>query len=121
MRLSIRHETTYLYAAPAARVTQMVRLTPRGHTGQFVIDWRIDVDHDCRLTRSTDPFGNIVHSFTLDGPLDGFTIVSAGSVEAVDTSGVVTRPGGAPSAGGIPARHAPHRRGRRSETVRGER
>ncbi len=89
MRLGIRHETAYAYDTPATRAVQTVRLTPRGHDGQFVIDWRIDVDHDCRLDHTTDAFGNQVHSFTLDGPLDGFTIVAHGEVETVDTHGVL--------------------------------
>ena len=42
MRLRIRHETAYRYATPASRAIQTLRLTPRGHDGQFVVDWRID-------------------------------------------------------------------------------
>jgi len=89
MRLGIRHETTYTYGAPATRAIQTVRLTPRGHDGQFVIGWRIDVDRDCRLDHTTDAFGNVVHNFTLDGPLDGFSIVAHGDVETLEAHGVV--------------------------------
>ncbi|MCB1489078.1 MAG: transglutaminase family protein [Bauldia sp.] len=89
MRLRIRHETAYSYGTPATRAIQILRLTPRGHHGQFVVNWRIDVDRDCRLDTSYDPFGNIVQSFTLEGPLDGLTIVAEGLVETQDTAGVV--------------------------------
>ena len=58
MRLRILHETAYRYATPAGRVVENLRLTPRGHDGQFVANWRIDVDRDCRLDVTTDPFGN---------------------------------------------------------------
>ena len=51
MRLRILHETAYRYASPAARAIQILRLTPRGHEGQFVINWRIDIDRDCRHCR----------------------------------------------------------------------
>jgi len=89
MRLRVLHETAYRYGTPASRAIQIVRLTPRGHDGQFVVNWRIDVDHDCRLDAATDPFGNTVHSFTVEGPLDGLTITAEGEVETQDTHGIV--------------------------------
>jgi transglutaminase-like putative cysteine protease len=89
MRLRILHETAYRYASPAGRAIQILRLTPRGHEGQFVINWRIDIDRDCRLQASTDPFGNRVHSFTVEGPLDGLVITAEGEVETVDMNGRV--------------------------------
>jgi transglutaminase-like putative cysteine protease len=89
MRLRITHETAYRYATPASRAIQILRLTPRGHEGQFVINWRIDIDRDCRLQASTDPFGNRVHSFTVEGPLDGLVITAEGEIETVDMNGVV--------------------------------
>src|SRR6476660_6451458 len=90
MRLAIRHETAYAYAVPARRAIEAIRLTPRGHNGQFIVNWRIDVDKDCRLQRTADAFGNIVHSFTVEGPLSGLAIVAAGSIETQDTKGVLT-------------------------------
>jgi transglutaminase-like putative cysteine protease len=89
MRLRITHETAYRYQTPASRAIQILRLTPRGHEGQFVINWRIDIDRDCRLQASTDPFGNRVHSFTVEGPLDGLVITAEGEVETIDMNGVV--------------------------------
>jgi transglutaminase-like putative cysteine protease len=90
MRLRIEHETSYAYETPATRTVQILRLTPRGHDGQFVINWRIDVDHDCRLEATNDPFGNKVHSFSLEGPLESLTITASGEVETLDTHGVVS-------------------------------
>jgi transglutaminase-like putative cysteine protease len=90
MRLAIRHETVYSYERPATRAIQTLRLTPRGYDGLFVINWRIDIDRDCRLDQSSDPFGNLVHSFTVEGPLDRLAIVAHGQVETVDTHGIVT-------------------------------
>ena len=49
MRMRIAHATTYRYDAPPTSVIQMLRLTPRNHEGQYVVDWRIDVSADCRL------------------------------------------------------------------------
>jgi transglutaminase-like putative cysteine protease len=90
MRLRIRHESAYTYATPATRAIETLRLSPRGHDGQFVVDWRIDVNHDCRLEQTTDSFGNTMHNFTVEGPLNGLTIVAEGRVETSDTHGVVT-------------------------------
>ncbi len=90
MRLAIRHETVYTYETPARRAIQTLRLTPRGYDGLFIVNWRIDVDHDCRLDQATDPFGNVVHNFTVEGPLAELAIVAHGEVETVDTHGVVT-------------------------------
>jgi transglutaminase-like putative cysteine protease len=89
MRLQIRHETTYNYDTPALSVTQVLRLTPRGHDGQFVVDWRVEVDHDCHLRQATDAFGNIVHSFALSGPVSSLTVTALGEIETEDTHGVV--------------------------------
>ncbi len=99
MRLRILHETAYRYATPASRAIQILRLTPRGHDGQFVVNWRIDIDRDCRLQASTDPFGNRVHSFTVEGPLDGLIITAEGEVETQDTQRRRPRPGRALPAG----------------------
>jgi transglutaminase-like putative cysteine protease len=90
MRLNIRHETAYRYATPANRAIEMLRLLPRGHNGQYIASWRIDVDCDCRLEPSTDAFGNLMHVFSLDGPIEQLTILAEGSVETVDTAGVLS-------------------------------
>lgn len=89
MRLRIRHETTYTYEKPAGRALENLRLTPRGHDTLFVHDWRIDIDRDCRLAQSTDAFGNIMHRFTVEGPLESVTVVAEGTVETVETSGAL--------------------------------
>ncbi len=90
MRLNIRHETAYRYATPASRAIEVLRLVPRGHNGQYVATWRIDMDCDCRLDPSSDAFGNLMYEFTLDGPVSALTIVAEGSVETVDTAGVLS-------------------------------
>ncbi|HEV7984264.1 MAG TPA: transglutaminase N-terminal domain-containing protein, partial [Xanthobacteraceae bacterium] len=49
MRICVAHETVYRYETPCTGVIQTLRLTPRNHTGQYVVDWRIDISADCRL------------------------------------------------------------------------
>jgi transglutaminase-like putative cysteine protease len=89
MRLLITHETAYRYSAPANRAVEILRLTPRSHDGQYIVDWRIEVDQDCRLEQGVDPFGNPVHSFTIDRPFDHLTITAIGEAETEDRSGIV--------------------------------
>jgi transglutaminase-like putative cysteine protease len=87
MRLKIRHETHYGYGQPAKSAVQILRLTPRSHDGQFVRRWRVEIDADCRLDRSDDAFGNITHTFTVDGPVKSMRVVAEGEVDTADTSG----------------------------------
>ena len=49
MRIRISHATTYHYDTPPNGVTQLLRLTPRNHEGQYVVAWRIDLSEDCLL------------------------------------------------------------------------
>jgi transglutaminase-like putative cysteine protease len=89
MRIRISHTTTYLYDAPPKTVTQVLRLTPRNHDGQYVVNWRIDLSVDCQLHQREGAFGNISHSFTAEGPFDELSILVEGEVDTQDTSGIV--------------------------------
>lgn len=90
MRIRVIHRTTYHYETPATGVIQILRLTPRNHDGQYVINWHIDVSADCRLDQHEDAFGNICHAFTADGPFSELVVSVEGEVETRDTNGVVT-------------------------------
>jgi len=90
MRIRISHATTYLYDAPPKSVTQVLRLTPRNHDGQYVVNWRIDVSQDCMMHQRDGGFGNVSHSFTAEGPFDELTVTVDGEVDTQDTNGVVT-------------------------------
>lgn len=89
MRLLISHETTYTYETPASYAIQTLRLTPRNAVQQFVQDWRIDVSQDCRLSPVEDPFGNLTHSFSIDGPIDELVIAATGEVLTEHSDGIV--------------------------------
>jgi transglutaminase-like putative cysteine protease len=89
MRIQISHETVYRYETPAAGVIQTLRLTPRNHDGQYVVDWRIDVSENCQLDQHEDAFGNITHVFTAEGPFEEFRVLVEGEVDTQDTNGVV--------------------------------
>ncbi len=89
MRLKVQHATTVTYSEPAQSAIQILRLTPRNHDGQYVGFWRVEIDADYRLTRDEDPFGNITHTFSLEGPIETMTIRVEGEVEVNDTNGVI--------------------------------
>lgn len=89
MRIVINHNTTYRYDPPAAGVSQALRLTPRNHDGQYVVDWRIHISADCKVLAHQDAFGNLTHSFSADGPIGELQIRAEGEVETEDTHGVV--------------------------------
>ena len=89
MRLRINHETVYRYDTPAKSAIELLRLTPRDHDGQYVVRWRIDVSEDCRLEPHEDAFGNLTHTFTVDGPLTELRVGVTGEVETQDLAGMV--------------------------------
>ena len=89
MHIRIAHETTYHYDTPAKLATQILRLTPRNHDGQYVADWRIEVSENCRLHRTEDAFGNITHTFTAEGEFNNLRIAVGGVVDTFDTSGMI--------------------------------
>jgi transglutaminase-like putative cysteine protease len=89
MRICVAHETIYRYETPSTGVIQTLRLTPRNHTGQYVVDWRIEISADCRLEAHEDAFGNLIHAFSASGPISELRVMVEGEVETQDTAGVV--------------------------------
>jgi transglutaminase-like putative cysteine protease len=89
MRICISHKTHYRYDRPVKALTQILRLTPRGHDGQHVRKWRIEPSVDGRLRPREDTFGNIVHVFSADAAVEEITVCVAGEVETHDTGGVI--------------------------------
>jgi transglutaminase-like putative cysteine protease len=89
MRIKVAHSTIYRYSHPVRAVMQVLRTTPRDHDGQDVLHWHIESSIDGRLIVSDDPYGNIVHAFSAEGPIHELTIQVEGTVETRDTAGIV--------------------------------
>jgi transglutaminase-like putative cysteine protease len=89
MRLRILHETVYRYDMPVRNVIQTLRLTPRSHDGQHVLNWRIDLSENSLLDQDEDAFGNITHVFSAEGPLQQLSVLVEGEIETQDTGGMV--------------------------------
>ncbi len=90
MRIRVSHDTTYVYDTPPSGVTQLLRMTPRNHDSQYVLNWRLELSQDCLLHQHEDAFGNITHSFTADGGFRELTVAVEGEVDTQDTGGVIT-------------------------------
>jgi transglutaminase-like putative cysteine protease len=89
MHFRIRNDIRFGFPAPARNLTVLLRLSPRSHEGQHVTAGRIDADIDCSLRMGQDAFGNVTHSFSAAGPLEGFTVTAVCHVETHDMAGVV--------------------------------
>ncbi|RYC32562.1 transglutaminase family protein [Lichenibacterium minor] len=89
MHLRIRNDIRFGFPAPARNLTVLLRLSPRSHEGQHVTGVRIDADIDCSLRVGQDAFGNVTHSFSAAGPIDGFTVTAVCQVETYDAAGIV--------------------------------
>ena len=83
MRLHVHHSTVYRYESEVARSTQYLRLTPRDSSRQRVIRWELRVP--VPATRSTDPYGNVLHVLTAELPHLELLIEVEGVVEVDDT------------------------------------
>src|ERR1700730_15204425 len=89
MRLKILHQTSYRYQAASTGVISILRLTPRNHDGQYIIEWRLDLSAECRLDCHEDAFGNITHTFSVGGPITELNVIVDGEVETQDTHGII--------------------------------
>lgn len=89
MRIKVTHETIYAYSSAPNHLIQVLRLTPRGHDGQYVSRWRLDIDAECRLIKDEDSFGNITHAFSVDRPGIGMHVIAEGEIETEETNGLV--------------------------------
>jgi transglutaminase-like putative cysteine protease len=89
MRLHVRHATTYAYDQPMRFVVQSHRLTPSGHAGQKVIDWKVTAEGAAFGASFTDGAGDQVSTMTVHGTVSRVEILVEGSVETTDTSGVL--------------------------------
>jgi len=89
MRLSVRHATVYAFDAPMRFVTQSHRLTPASTAGQTVLGWTVKAEGALFGAGFSDGAGDIVSTMSVQGPVERIEVVVEGSVETLDTSGVL--------------------------------
>jgi transglutaminase-like putative cysteine protease len=89
LRLRISHELVMSWDAPVRAVLAALRIMPRDHEGQTVVSWRIEPSIDGRLRSSDDAFGNLLHHFQAEGPLEALTLRAEGVIDTVDQAGTI--------------------------------
>ncbi len=90
MRIRIAYDTRYVYDRPARAIGQVLRVTPRSNDGQYVSNWRVELDVDEAVREGEDAFGNLTQTFFTTRPAPHLTISISGEVETTDTHGVLT-------------------------------
>ena len=89
MKLLVRHQTTYRYAAAAGRVAMRLKLMPIDTASQKVLEWRVSVNGEPVEAFRPNSFGEMEAVWIRHDRLDDASIVAEGLAETVDTSGVM--------------------------------
>lgn len=90
MKLLIRHQTAYYYGAGSSRAIMLLRLRPRSHAGQAVRDWQISVNDEPVTAFTTNGYGDLESLWIHNERMAAITIVAQGTVETLDTHGVLS-------------------------------
>ena len=89
MLLKVDHTTRYFYDRPVRAVVQSHRLTPSAFDGQKTIAWTVSVTDGLRGGSFRDGAGDLVHSWSVLGPVSEITVQVQGTVETTDLSGLL--------------------------------
>lgn len=92
MLLAVNHVTRYRYSQPVRGVVQSHRLTPTKTDGQRVLDWTVTVTDGRKGGTFRDGAGDLVHSWTVMGPVSEIAVTVTGTIETKDMSGVLKGP-----------------------------
>jgi transglutaminase-like putative cysteine protease len=90
MKLLIRHQTSYSYGSGASRVAMLLKLMPRRHDGQKILDWQVMVNGDQVLNFAANGLGDMEALWMRHQSLDTVTVVANGLVETAYTNGIVS-------------------------------
>lgn len=89
MKLLVRHQTVYNYEAGSSRVAMMLKLKPRNHVGQQVIEWDVSVNGESITSFARNAYGDYEALWIRHDRTESATILATGLVETTDTLGVV--------------------------------
>ena len=92
MLLQVNHITRYRYDQPVRGVVQSHRLTPTPTEGQTVRDWVITVTDGLRGGTFRDGAGDLVHSWSVLGPVSEIAVTVTGTIETKDMAGLLKGP-----------------------------
>ena len=89
MKLLVRHQTTYRYAAAAGRVAMRLKLMPIDTASQKVLEWQVSVNGEPVEAFRRNSFGEMEAVWIRHDRLEDASIVAEGLAETTDTSGVL--------------------------------
>jgi Bacterial transglutaminase-like N-terminal region/Transglutaminase-like superfamily len=89
MLLHVDHVTRYAYDRPVRTVMQSHRLTPSVFDGQKTRDWQVTVTGGLAGGVFRDGAGDLVHGWSVAGPVDAVEVHVTGTVETFDLTGVL--------------------------------
>jgi transglutaminase-like putative cysteine protease len=89
MLLTVDHVTLYRYSQPVRGVVQSHRLTPSLFDGQRIINWDVTVSDGQPGGSFRDGAGDLIHAWSVQGPVSEIAVTVRGTVETTDTIGVL--------------------------------
>ncbi|HEX7821298.1 MAG TPA: transglutaminase family protein [Sphingobium sp.] len=92
MRLSIRHETRYLYEGTAQGATMRLRLKPMNSPVQQVEDWTITVNGEPVESYTLNSYGVPESLWRTGQRISEAVVVAEGTVETSDRAGIIGFP-----------------------------
>lgn len=96
MRISIRHETVYDYAEPAAGVVMRLRLMPKSNNGQSVERWSVSINGKPVDRWIANGYGDHEALWRPSGRVESVTIVAEGDIATTDRAGIIRAVDGDP-------------------------
>lgn len=88
MKLIVRHQTIYSYAAAAGRVAMRLKLMPVDTPAQRVLDWQVSVNEEPLSSFRSNSYGEKEAIWVRHDRLDHAVIVAEGLVETQERHGV---------------------------------
>lgn len=92
MKLLVRHQTIYRYAASAGRVAMRLKLMPVDTPAQQVLEWRVSINDEPLSGFARNSYGEMETIWIRHDRLDHAIIVAEGLVQTRETHGVVGAP-----------------------------
>ncbi|MBH2000542.1 MAG: transglutaminase family protein [Sphingomonadaceae bacterium] len=92
MKLLVRHQTVYRYAANAGRVAMRLKLMPVNTPAQTVLEWQVSVNGEPLNGFRANSYGEMETIWIRHDQLDHAIIVAEGVVDTRETHGVVGSP-----------------------------
>lgn len=89
MQLNISHTSHYHFGAPVKSGLQQIRLRPRSNSVQTIQEWQLKIEGGKSEAAFEDQHTNLVDLISIEAGVETLTIISTGTVETRDTSGVI--------------------------------